>query len=455
MGKWQKRWPLRSYKIPIIRKLRRLFIYLPLALGIILSTTFLYAHRGTSTGNLSSDGQLSLLATGHKVCQLTGESDRQFQPPRLTLNQTASRFGLAGTDNGSSFMFNDRLWLLFGDSVPTANFRNRPNEGVAGGRSSDYNDSIAYTTDTTASNCLSLQFITGARGAFASPVVETRPSQKPVTLRTNEVPEAGIADGGKAYVVFSTDNTASNPVNGQSHPAGGGSRTVVASTADMRGGHFGYLYDLSTDKFTYVSLADGSDGYIYIWGVRAAGNNFRHSPPYLARKPIGGMGQATNIQYFSGLTSSGQPAFTSQEASAVPLFHDQPSDCIGELSSQWNPYLQRWLMLYNCANNSKRNPRGIYARTAIQPWGPWSAPLTVFDLQTSLCQFIHKANSRCDNLSDAKRKSTQGGAYSPYMLQSYTTGNLATAQTTIYYTLSTWNPYQVVLMSSGLSLNRH
>jgi hypothetical protein len=56
---------------------------------------------------------------------------------------------------------------------------------------------------------------------------------------------------------------------------------------------------------------------------------------------------------------------------AVPLFlHRQ----VGELSAAWLEPIGLWLLLYNAAS-----PRGILARVAEQPWGPWSEPFVVFD----------------------------------------------------------------------------
>ncbi len=49
-----------------------------------------------------------------KVCQLTGENDKETGLP--TLNRTASRHGFWGTDLGSSFEHEGRLFFLFGDT---------------------------------------------------------------------------------------------------------------------------------------------------------------------------------------------------------------------------------------------------------------------------------------------------------------------------------------------------
>jgi hypothetical protein len=162
------------------------------------------------------------------------------------------------------------------------------------------------------------------------------------------------------------------------------------------------------------------------------------------------------MQYFSGLDSNHQPRFSTSESDAVPIVTDQPSACIGELSVQWNSFIQRWVMLYNCADATPTNPRGIYMRVAGEPWGPWSPPTTVFATKDGLCRFIHRASSSseppCDQLSTPDREGVEGGDYAPAIIGRFTKGGPATssssAWTTLYYTMSTWNPYQVVLMET-------
>src|SRR5438309_996277 len=62
--------------------------------------------------------------------QLTGDFDRAAGAP--TLSQTDKRFGVAGTDLGSSFEHKGKLYFLFGDTV---------------GRPGD-RDALAWTTST-------------------------------------------------------------------------------------------------------------------------------------------------------------------------------------------------------------------------------------------------------------------------------------------------------------------
>jgi hypothetical protein len=118
-----------------------------------------------------------------------------------------------------------------------------------------------------------------------------------------------------------------------------------------------------------------------------------------------------------------------------------------ELSVTWSSNLRQWLMLYNCGN-----PNGVIARVADKPWGPWSELSVIFDPATDAgsCYFI-RGNSDCGPAIDpfSPANGGPGAVYAPYVIPRFTRGGAGT--TTIYYTLSTWNPYQVSLMRSTLA----
>ncbi len=401
-----------------------------------------------------------------KVCQLTGETDREYSQP--TPSQTVSRFGLVGTDRGYSFEHHGKLFFLFGDSSPSGTFNGHPNAQVDAPRDTLDNDAIAFVADSAVHPLLSLDFVTDSIGAFKNPVVLDSAGRHAITLRTNETPIAGFSDGGKMYVVFGTDNLRSNPPGGPSNPNGAARRSVVAVSEDD-GNTFHYAYNFSTwpgSKFIDMSIARGQDGYIYFWGTQGD-SLFRKSPPFLARKPEGSMGDSTAIEYLRGVLPNGTPLFGPSEADASPIFHDsipasgggmQVADCMGEVGVEWNSFVHRWIMLYNSSNNSPGHPRGIWMRAAEEPWGPWSLPQTIFnaDSDNGLCYFIHRAvtpqQPACDTLSNPGRVGIQGGGYAPFFISGLTTGNEALGTSTIYFVLSTWNPYNVVILKSNIQL---
>ncbi len=405
-----------------------------------------------------------IAGTSSKVCQLTGETDKEFGVP--TVSQTESRYGFIRTDNGYSFEHNGRTYFLFGDSAPTTTFDGHPNGQTDPPRTADDNDAIAFVSDTAAGPFLKLDFVTDSIGAFKNPVVLDAAGNPAITLRTNETPVSGISDGGRMFVIFGTDNFLSNPPGGVSSPNGGATRTVVA-VSDDSARTFHFLYNFSTApgaKFIFSAIANGGDGYLYFWGSQGD-TLFRKSPPFLARKPVGKMADSTAIEYWQASNPDGTPIFVRGERNAEPLFHDslpdltgkmQVSDCLGEVGVEWNPYVRSWIMLYNASNNTVSNPRGIYMRSAPEPWGPWSPPQTIFNAtrDSGFCYFIHRAvtagHPACDSLSGADRLSDGGGDYSPYFISRFTTGDSLLGTSTFFFVMSTWNPYEIVIMRASI-----
>ncbi|MGO9612077.1 MAG: DUF4185 domain-containing protein [Dissulfurispiraceae bacterium] len=396
--------------------------------------------------------------SSQKVCQLTGEIDRQYDKP--TVNKTRTRFGLVAADHGYSFEHNGKLFFLFGDTQPSPRFKGKSNGQNDPPRSADYNDAIAFTSDPSVGQCPRLEFIHYANGAYKNPVVLNDQGQPAIRLRTNESPISGISQGGKMYVIFGTDNP-----KGTAHPPeplGYPLRAVVA-VSDDNAETFHYLYDFSKEpgaKFINTAIARGNDGYIYFWGTQG-GELFRKSKPYLARKRKETM-DSSEMEYFVGLGSDRQPRFSASEADASPLFQDyledsfEPRNCMGELGVEWNRFVKRWMMLYNCLNNTAAHPRGIYMRLAEQPWGPWSEPQTIFNPMRDggYCHFIHRAltteNPACDDMSAPQRLGVWGGDYGPYFISRFTSGDAARAASTFYWTMDTWNPYTQVIMRTTI-----
>jgi hypothetical protein len=136
---------------------------------------------------------------------------------------------------------------------------------------------------------------------------------------------------------------------------------------------------------------------------------------------------------------------------------------MGEFSVAWNQYLNKWIMLYNHCN-----PPGINFRVADYPWGPWSENAVLFnrDRDNGSCCFIHKSwkEKQCDYVYDdawcdtdhdpntplVHRTDVSGAEYGPFIINRYTKG-VQDQWTTIYFVMSTWNPYQKVLMKTTLS----
>jgi hypothetical protein len=132
------------------------------------------------------------------------------------------------------------------------------------------------------------------------------------------------------------------------------------------------------------------------------------------------------------------------------------SGCVGELNLRWNRFVGRWLLLYN-----SDTPNGIVMRSAPKPWGKWSGPVSVFDggKHGGYGRFMHIAwnapNSPHDFTHDDMftegewRENEAGGVYGPYQIAPLARGEPGN-WTQLYFTMSTWNPYQVMLMTARL-----
>jgi hypothetical protein len=397
------------------------------ALPPMLTSTLPRSSRATPTHTPESE-TIVVRARPVKIAQLIGDFDKHLHKP--TLNLTWTRYKLAGTDLGIPFKHKNRIYLLFGDTIGQ-----QPRGG----------DAFAYTTDTTPDDGLALELVADTNGVY-------QPIRIPgISQGAFEVPSEGVSVSGRMYIYHTTDSNAkSDPAPKEDTKMG---RSVVA-VSDDDGQSFKYLYDLSIKHFINVSIiAVDAAHWAGLPSSQGAGlvifgsGDYRRSNVRVAFQPAEQIGSRANVRYFAGLERAGQPTWSAREEDAVQLF-DQP--CVGEFSVSYNRFIRKWIMLYNCMGGGKL--RGINLRTADHPWGPWSAAQVLFEPwdDKGYCHFIHTAWTfrNCDNVHDANRENVWGGEYGPYQFEDFATGD--SSATTIYFTLSTWNPYTVVLMKATL-----
>jgi Domain of unknown function (DUF4185) len=452
------------------------------------------AYTTTTYGMVSGDSGSSFEYRG-RVWWLFGNSGATMHPPWGSPN-VSTRWPAVTTPL-------DDPAALGSDSIATSSVSAKPPPPVA-----PYND----TEMPPNQHCPVLHFLTESQpvgGAFANPSVSPDPmfaQTYAVSLRRGELPEAGISEchPARIYVVFGTDNPANcatltgvigpcaEPASGRTattcHGTQKGSRTrSVMAVYDGSAARFRGLYDISAPetrygptcptsptgdsaRFVNVQLQNGNDGYLYIWGTEGGAYNGQ-SPVYLARMPVANIATGHGLQYWD--SRGKHPAFvTGSQKLATPLFTDHPAPCMAQLGVQYNRYLNEWIMLYHCKETSAPagHANGIYMRTATKPWGPWSAPTTIFNpspdsrTQSGYCYFIYSTQTgsfpKCPQGSPNRtlpdsQKGHVGDYYGPYFVANWTTGQRATASqrasTTIYYTLDTFDPYgQLILRSTIL-----
>jgi hypothetical protein len=245
--------------------------------------------------------------------------------------------------------------------------------------------------------------------------------------------------------------------------------------------------------FVYVSAAppgphlrlppelgiDKPESVVPVFGVA----RYRASIPYLALAPSKTFGDPATWLFYAGPTNgtNGPPKFTSRNEwdgghdaagewmppKGAELYADVPHEgfderCVGEHSVTWNAALKTWLLLYGCIRPGEAR---IEARTAPQPWGPWSTPtrlLSTLDPGVA-CALIMLDAQGCgpwkkDDWPLPNRPVVGGFFYAPFAMERFTQDvtppdSGATRQANIFWLVSTWNPYQVIVMQTTLQLN--
>lgn len=356
-----------------------------------------------------------------KIEQLVGDFDRSTDVRDSTRNKTFQRFGMPNTDLGVPFEHKGVTYVAFGDIL------------FGDG------DPMGITTDTDASDGIDLDFVSNAPGTHVKIDIPG------VDLGGFGVPIEGVSWNNDMYLYASNRGMAD---------------CVLAKSTDD-GRTFTKLYDVSDYKFINLSLEKwestaefpeplGTDIQV-MFGSGA----YRRSSVFLAYQTAASI-ESKNMKYYAGF-QGGSPIWVDEESKAIPVF-DQP--CVGELSVTYNNFLEKWVATYNCPSFTGKNgenfERGVNCRTSDNPWGPWSDPFLIYTPTGNegilgYCQMMHRDwnQSVCDTIQDPGRDYEFGGTYGPYQF-----GNLATgvpgSETTIYYTLSLWNPYTVILMESTL-----
>lgn len=359
-----------------------------------------------------------------KLEQLIGDFDKHLQRP--TRNQTWSRCQVLGTDLGASFEHRGELIFLFGDTIG-------PGSG----------DCIAHSNTTDPERGLELEFYLEADRRF----LKVQPPG--IRMSGFEVPTGGISLGDKAYLFCTTDHSQQH-VMGRSvlvHFDPAHKRFQVVRDISKRPGNFINITARLAPPDTEHLPGDPHAPHVLLWGS----GEYRRSHAYLACVDAREIEASDAMRYFCGLDAQSLPQWTPDESSAAPVVQHP---VIGELSVCWCRAAGIWLMTYNSVR-----PRGIMLRWARQPWGPWSEGIVIFNpwRDGGYGQFMRAAmpvfgggpwgpviGSRDDP------RQIWGGEYGPYLIERFT--RVANDRMTIYYVMSTWNPYTVVLMRSQLDI---
>ena len=371
-----------------------------------------------------------------------------------TASQTITRFNIGGQDVGITFEDQGKMLFLFGDTI----------SGSANPVEYHGHDAFASSTTGSGEDPLYLTYFTNSDGSpmFVQPV---NPDSSKVPMGGDDIPSSGINLGGQTYVVVNTgaDTSLANPHQNAYSVLTRFDESAMTFTAGRTissapgGGHFVFtaLYELPS-RFVLPQLGPGV--------VMVGEGNFRASDLFLAYIPTGTFWSGAGTVYYTGL-QNGQPAWSSSESAAVPIVVDQPlggpawpndSPSIGQVSMAYSADLSLWLMTYD-GGRVQPSTNGIYFTYAPAPWGPWAKPQLIFNSARDHGDgvFIYAPNLNPPGpagptIGGNDPTTTHGATYAPELIGRFTkiSGNTLT----IYYNVSTWNPYAIVKMRSSFTI---
>jgi Domain of unknown function (DUF4185) len=382
---------------------------------------------------------------------------------QLTGTPKSIAAGIQGTDLGIVVHHDTgdgRLNFFFGDTAVTDDAEDFPENG----------DCIGWTFKTDSG-----QF--GPDLDFFHSVEDGNPVPKPflidgVAQEEFEVPSGGFSHAGRLFVFATTDHYEDDPItHGLFKDRNFMGRSVLAAaptpwdtfhvvpdhgdisnrTRESSGG-FKFInnapWKVRNDDWPDLpdNARHGMDGLIIVGSGR-----YRESQPCLAYVPLSPDREPEfdEWRYLSGfertdfdLAACGKPKWSRRQEDAIFLFDDSPfalgnKGTVGELSLAFFDEPRQWVLLYG----------GVAMRSAPFPWGPWTPPVPLF-------QFGRDHPDPNDPNDPRPRFIDPGGAsYGAYLVPRFCRWDELTNQLALDYCMSTWKPYQVMLMRSVVALD--
>jgi hypothetical protein len=390
----------------------------------LLLVTPLFAYDGAASPELRYLSRSTV-----KLQQLLGETDKQLHKP--TLSQTETRYRIKGTDLGYSFESGGRAYFLFGDTV---------------GSLADTQDTMASTNATMPEQGVRLDFLTSP----GQPYLTISPPG--LSMGGFETPIGGINIVDRIFLAVRTNHAADWSTD----------RSVLVDfTLPSTFKALRILSQAPAGKFLTLSIhaepaAKAPPGlppggpFVFIWGT----GHYRGSDAFLMIVPVANLASGKDTLYFRGFDAANAPIWSPEEQQAEPIVKN---GTMGDISVTWCDRLGLWLMTYD-----SRRPaaEGIMFSSSATPWGPWSEPQVIFEAERdgAMGKFIHDPASRPDDglagpvigKRAADPGAVRGGAYAPYVVERWTKaeGNVLS----LYYVISTWNPYVVDLLRSRFEI---
>ncbi|MFG1930900.1 DUF4185 domain-containing protein [Mycobacterium sp. NPDC048908] len=376
------------------------------------------------------------------------------------LNDTQRRFGIGGTDLGimwdngikddpTTAVNEHQVLMAFGDtfsnSFPVRSGIWRMNTMF---RSTDTNlangmyipDGIQHDPGMYSGSPMSDPNF--SREIIGHPPYAIGPEVTIIPTAAISVPGAGANGATRQYISFmsvrSWDTPGSWTTNysgiAYSDDNGQNWRSELVPTSSIRtaaSGRSTVPYVSGNQNFqqnAFVKPPEGSqeaaEGWVYMYGTPSG----RNGTVYVSRVNQYQVMDQTKYQYWNGSSwvankpSAAKPVLPGTTTSFFGFFKSTTYPSAGEMSVQYNPYLQKYVMVYADKNNN------VVMRTSTTPQGTWSAPKT---LVTS---------------------TKMPGLYAPMIHPWSGTTNLPQSEAQyLYWNLSTWGDYEVRLMRTDLT----
>ncbi|MGB9749638.1 MAG: DUF4185 domain-containing protein [Caldisericia bacterium] len=309
-----------------------------------------------------------------------------------------------GSDLGISFVHNGKLYFLGGDT-----------NGPKGMQAANI---IGVSDDLNPSDGINIIWEKDKKG---------NPKEFfPMIEPSSTVPAGAISISNIIYI-FMMD------VINWDYPAT--ARSVLIKSED-NGKSFHIVWEGVKDN-KFVNIAPIISDHPFKQGKKAlyliGSGKYRESLIYLAVSEIDNIENKESYLYFAGI-ENGSPIWKRDEDSAIPIINGVK---VGELSVQWNKYLDKWLLAY--FDYSMGDKSNMYFRTASNLWGPWSNPIFVFSGSRQYGWYeevITREGSR-----------SWGIPYGSYLLPDLSSLN----NSKVYFTISLWIPYSIFLIEVDIN----
>jgi hypothetical protein len=250
------------------------------------------------------------------------------------INQTGKEYAVDGADLGSSFLYNDQTYIVFGDSFDI-------------GKSDWRSNVLALSSDDDPTD-----------GIIFDRMIEDRPGHAKELLSAKHVegeevtviPTYGVAVGDRLFLHYMSVKHWGAPghwdlgLAGFAYSDDGGENWTKDLDAVLPG----------DTNWGQVAIVEHED-FLYLFGIPGG----RYGDLKLARVSSEDLLQIDAWKYWDG------EAWDADVASAAVVV----TGPVGELSVRWNSYYRRWLLMYLIDDQGL-----IVLRSAAALTGPWDEP---------------------------------------------------------------------------------